>query len=432
MVGETPAEPILTLVARMQARRPELHRRLQAEVESRIPDFAFTDNDAESRAEQLRDDVIDGVLNAVQSGEVGNVAFNHDLGQAMASAGLPLEHHFLAHRTAYPLLLSALLEELAGLGRGDLVPEVVVRHAAHASAVTEAYVSGYVEQRAMLEVDSQQQARVLVSALLSADLPWTPRLSNLAAGAGLDVDTSVLVLVMTWEHMPAELSIEMLRRRVSAWLTLAPSTAILSAAAGIEGIVMPDRGSRAVVDTLRRATKQLTSQGVAGARCGLSVIGPVGDARRLHRQASIAHGAATVDQPVLSLESLDPIRYLVSASDADARLVVSEGARRLHQLRDRTTPSSREILDAWQRHGAVAQVAERLHCHPNTVLNRLRTIAALTGATHDDPVISSAWSPSSRSSTAMSLQHPHPSPAAPTRRPRRTQSKAPDATWWSA
>ncbi|MGZ5404570.1 MAG: helix-turn-helix domain-containing protein [Nocardioides sp.] len=83
---------------------------------------------------------------------------------------------------------------------------------------------------------------------------------------------------------------------------------------------------------------------------------------------------------MISLESLDPVHYLVAISDSDARLVVSAGARRLHQVRERTTPSSREILDAWRRHGSAARVAQHLHCHPNTVLNRLRAVATLTGS----------------------------------------------------
>ncbi|MGZ5400088.1 MAG: helix-turn-helix domain-containing protein [Nocardioides sp.] len=31
-------------------------------------------------------------------------------------------------------------------------------------------------------------------------------------------------------------------------------------------------------------------------------------------------------------------------------------------------------------HGSAARVAEHLHCHPNTVLNRLRAVATLTGS----------------------------------------------------
>ncbi|MDF2256080.1 PucR family transcriptional regulator [Streptantibioticus ferralitis] len=52
-------------------------------------------------------------------------------------------------------------------------------------------------------------------------------------------------------------------------------------------------------------------------------------------------------------------------------------------------PDERDVLlttlDAWFRCGcSAAKAAERLHCHRNTVLNRLRRVEALTGSSLDD------------------------------------------------
>ncbi len=373
------ADPFEELARAVERRRPELHVRLRDDVEARVPDFRFTDDDAERRAERLRDDVIDGVLAAVVTGEVGDVSFNQDLGRSMAAAGLPLEHHFTAHRTAYPFLLTVLLEEAERGGRSDLAAEVARRHAGHASAVTEAYVAGYVEARAVLELDGERRVRAVYESLLHTDADWPPHLENQAATYGLGRETLVVVVVLTWEGLPSGLTPELVRRRLGGWLKLAPSTPLLIAGAGIEGLAAPGGRPGVVVETLRRGVARLLADGVVGLRCGVSTAGPARDVGVLHRQATVARGVAGPGYPVVTLAEVEPITYLASTSHPDAVLVVSDGVRRLHQGQERTTPSWRDVLDQWRRFGSVTRVAEELHCHPNTVLNRFRTVEAITG-----------------------------------------------------
>ncbi len=367
----------------MHLRRQELHRRLRDEVEARVADFKFTDPEADERAFILREQIIDAELATLRTGSVPDLSFSAQLGRLIAQAGLPLDHHFTAHRTAYPLLLDVALQEAARLrlSRGT-VREIVTRHQRYAAATTEACVGAYIEARDIASVDSDRQIRALLDEIELAPTPWPARLVNQAAALDLTAETACVAMLVTWESLPPDITPELIRRRICGWLALAPSDALMSGHAAIEGLVVLSQGGRpaAVVDTLRRAIRQLTSDGIEGLHCGISAVGPALTAKQLIADAGIAHAATNPTTPLCWLAEMTTLEYLVATSTPVVCRLVSQRTVALHRHADATDPSCRRVLAAWYTHQAdLRAVAADLHCHPNTILNRLRRIAEISG-----------------------------------------------------
>lgn len=364
-------------------RREELHRRLRDDVEAAVADFEFTDPRADERAFALRENIIDAELTTIRTGVVPDLSFCVDLGRRIAEARLPLDHHFVAHRIAYPLLLDVALDEADRLALdATVVREIVTRHQRYTAATTEACVGAYVEARDIATLENERSIRALLDDLQHARSPWPIRLANHAAAFHIAADTSCMGLLITWEHLPTDMPPELLRRRISAWLSLAPSDPLISAHVALEGLIAlrPDSRPTAIVDTLRRAIRQLSDQSVGGLRCGLSVVGPASSARQLVTDASVALNATNSVEPVRWLAEMTALDYLVATSPPVIRRLVTGGSTALHTLDDKTDPTCRRVLDTWCEHQAdLRAVAADLHCHPNTVLNRLRRIREITG-----------------------------------------------------
>ncbi len=371
-------DPWRYLGAALSARRAALHNDLRDAVESEVADFRFTDPAAEERAFQLREAIIDAEIATLSSGDVPPLRFMVDLGRAVGHTRLPLEHHFTAHRAAYPLLLDAALEAARAWPPDD-VAELVRRHNQYATATTEAFVEGYVESREADVVDNPRAARRFLDEILTTRGGWTASATRQAATLGMTEHTPCCVVAGSWASL-GTLRTDALARRLSAWLAMVPAPNLLVADHHVDGVVLGGDGVARVVDTLRAAVDALRSDGVVGLRVGVSSILEAGQGLELAREARLAHDATTEHRPVVDAANLGVLEYLVAVGGVNAAHLVPEGVRNLHRVADRNSPSAREVLAQWHDlDGDLRGVAARLHCHPNTILNRLRTVAETSG-----------------------------------------------------
>lgn len=383
------ARPTASTIARaVNRRRPELHGLLQEAVEAVVPDFKFTDPEADDRARVLRDAIIDAEIESLRSGVVPPLEFMADLGALMAQAGLPLDHHYAAHRVSYPILLDVALEEADAAGASAALRRTLVRrHHEYTSATTEAYVSAWFEARQLTSLEEQGSTRRFLETIGGSDDAWSPKLVRLAESFGLDRHTPCFAVVVTWADLPDDVTPELLHRRITAWLSLADVRPILAAGSTLEGLVMGTAAQEhRVRETLRRAVAELARDGVVDPRIGISACRPARFAAELFEQAHVAHAAATSASPCRLLRDVGALDYLVAVSTPSAAHLTGDGTRRLHAERDATSPTCREVLDSWVEHrGELRATAAALHCHPNTVLNRFRRIREISGLDPRDP-----------------------------------------------
>lgn len=371
-----------TIAGVVDRRRAELHDRLQSAVEAAVPDFKFTDPEADDRARVLRDAIIDAEIESLRTGTVPPLGFMGELGESMARAGLPLDHHYAAHRVSYPILLDVVLEEADRRGASSALCRTLARrHHEYTTATTEAYVAAYVEAQQLTSLEEEGATRRFLDAMSQSVGAWSSTLRRVAASFGIDPDTGSFAVIVSWAELPGDITPEQLQRRITAWLSLADVRPILAAGSTVEGLVVGSAAQQdRVRETLRRAVAELDRDGVTSPRIGISACRPARYAGELYEQAAVAHTATTPTEPCRLLRDVGAVDYLVAVSSPSATHLASDGARRLHATTDTTSPTCREVLDSWVDHdGNLRATAAALHCHPNTVLNRFRRIRALSG-----------------------------------------------------
>ncbi|MFC5724221.1 PucR family transcriptional regulator [Streptomyces gamaensis] len=294
-------------------------------------------------------------------------------GHCRAREGVAVESVLRMHRLATQLLWEKLFDEA-----GADSPEVLRRLVDESGPVWEmldTYSSALVEGYRSAETDARRQDAARRDALVDALLEGRGTEPAVAAEAGIALGLPprgrfVVITVDTGgEAAPGPAPALPVHTVQAVWRT---------------------RGDRTVglVELGRTPVRQLVERlsGVRGHRMGVS--GEVGGLAEL---AAAHHFAET------ALQTLPPGTAGVAAFDdrlLEAFVVTSPHvARRLaqHALGGLLECAQDErslllaTLDSWFHCGcSAARAAEILHCHRNTVLNRLRRVESLTGRSLDD------------------------------------------------
>ncbi|WP_432119524.1 PucR family transcriptional regulator [Streptomyces sp. bgisy032] len=304
------------------------------------------------------------------------------IGVARAEQGLPLDALLHAYRLGGSLVWQRLVDETARAEPDD------IRLLVHVATD----VWNFVDEHCTLVADAYRQAerqlawrrenrvRLLAAALLDgtsriADLPET------AAGLSLPEHGRYVVVAVCGarppEHTGARAS-ALPPRRGAYW----------HAGAEVDyGIVLVGEDGDGEEDRDPVAALALPADGGGGCRIGVgsavSGLAAVGDARRL---ADLALSVCPPEGGTVRLPEHLPEALVVSCPDLGTALTerVLGPLLRL-EAADRDTLL--DTLVAWFACGGSAQRAsERLYCHRNTVLNRLRRCEQLIGRSLASPL----------------------------------------------
>jgi len=283
------------------------------------------------------------------------------IGRDRARRGVPLNDLLTAVRLDFRVLWEALRE------RAEPTDEaMLVAHVEDVWSVVEEYTAqiqvAYQAEAALLARDRQGERTMLVAALLSTEDPDPDEVARVALALGVNVDDDLLVAAASPAAGRA-------LRRVAERLGADGRTAHVQST-GRHSVLIArwDGGAGAPV----RAA-------LAGVPCG---VGPLA-----HGLANVPRSARLAGEIVDVLpaatgpaELLDAWLPLAGARLADAAPELVDSV--LGGLAD-LPPGERERLLETVRcyavSGAVGDVAARLYCHRNTVLNRLRRFGELTG-----------------------------------------------------
>ncbi len=296
----------------------------------------------------------------------------HTIGQARAAQGAPLEAVLRALRIDYRLVWEAMLDLAAtddDLDMLELLTDGAARVWDVIDAISVAAAAAYREVEAELRRSSEEHARVLMSALLRGSAPVSSTVREAAAHIGLSASERFVVCCAD-AASPSAVSGETMLRTLagsglrSAWYTEAGSHI---------GVVQVGSQSPEVVrDAL--AT-------ISDIRVGISAVADgLGAVRDNLWQAEAAlratppgtSGAATIET-----------RLLASIAAAAHDLVLLLSRRVLDPLsglrpaeRDRIL---RTVATYLAGKGSVADTANELHYHRNTIVNHLRQFEQHTG-----------------------------------------------------
>ncbi|TWF79711.1 PucR-like helix-turn-helix protein [Pseudonocardia hierapolitana] len=283
------------------------------------------------------------------------------IGRDRARRGVPLNDLLTAVRLDFRVLWAGLRERADPDDEPLLVSRVEDVWAAVEDYTTQIQVS-YQAEAALLARERQGERTMLVAALLAGRDPDPDEVERLAVALDVDVDADLLVAAATAAAGPA------LRRAADRLGADGRMVHVQSTGRHVVLIARWEGGTGAPV----RAA-------LAGVPCG---VGPLAHGlANVPRSARIAGEIVDVspraDGPCELADAWLPLAA-ARLEDAAAELVGSELAGLADvpvRERDRLLAAVRAYLAT----GSVAQVAARLYCHRNTVLNRLRRFTELTG-----------------------------------------------------
>ncbi|MCU1664546.1 MAG: hypothetical protein JWR58_4611 [Pseudonocardia sp.] len=289
------------------------------------------------------------------------LATGPSIGRDRARRGVPLNDLLTAVRLDFRVLWAALREcadpadEALLVARAEDVWNVVEEYS------TQIQVS-YQAEAAVLARERMGERTMLVAALLSSAVPDPDEVARVAVALDVDVDADLLVAAAS----PAS----GLRLRQAADRLAADGRMVHVQSTGRHVVLLArwDGGTGAPVRAV-----------LAGVPCG---VGPLA-----HGLAAVPRSARLAGELVDVLPDLGGPRELFDAwlPLAAARLADTAGelvGAELAGLAD-AAPRERdrllETVRAYAATGSVAEVAARVYCHRNTVVNRLRRFAELTG-----------------------------------------------------
>jgi hypothetical protein len=283
------------------------------------------------------------------------------IGRDRARRGVPLNDLLTAVRLDFRVLWAALRERA-----GPADEALLVARTEDVWNVVEEYSTqiqmSYQAEAALLARERLGERTMLVAALLSGVDPDPDEVARVALALDVDMDADLLVT--------AAAAASGLRLRQAADRLGADGRLAHVQSTGRHAVLIArwDGGTGAPV----RAA-------LAGVPCG---VGPLA-----HGLANVPRIARLATELVDVLPALDGPRELTDAwlPLAAARLADTAGELVAAELAGLAAAPARErerlleTVRAYIATGSVADVAARVYCHRNTVLNRLRRFAELTG-----------------------------------------------------
>lgn len=288
-------------------------------------------------------------------------------GRRRAEQGLPLDVVLRSFRIGGRLIWDDLNEQLGDRLPADELRELGSRLWVVVDESSAQVAAAYHEaDAASVRADAQLRAQVW-EALLAGRLRGAAEEADTARVLGLPVRTPLVVVAADG---PAP-------DRVEAGLAVAGSASSWTPrAGGAVGVV--STAGRADPTEVARLVARLWASG-DGARAGLALVDRLADVERGHVEAGLALRAAAGRPGATLLDDVLPDALLLTAPELALRLV----EQRLGPVLALPAPERDlllETLEAWvAAAGSATATAAALHCHRNTVLNRVRRLAGLLG-----------------------------------------------------
>ncbi|WP_240689577.1 helix-turn-helix domain-containing protein [Brevibacterium sp. S111] len=299
----------------------------------------------------------------------GPVAISTEVGVSRARAGIPLEALMTAIRHDF----NVLWEVLTRVASQDDA-ELVIRHTGIVLSTVDEYVSqvqqAYTAELARMRAEEYSVQTGLIASLFDDPDPTSERLSTIASGLGLEADSPLLVIAAAGEDLRAlRVLISDYARAGGTMFTHHLGEVLIaftrdSESRGRPGEAFERRVAEARVGYVRAAGIGALRRSALTARDLAEVIAPDETSAMTWRRGWARLAARSLNA------AGNPILGDVDSALADCGRVERE---RLI-----------EAVRAYLASGSIGASATELFCHRNTVANRLRRFAELTGV---DPTV---------------------------------------------
>ncbi|MCD2195283.1 helix-turn-helix domain-containing protein [Actinomycetospora endophytica] len=315
------------------------------------------------------------VFRQLSGGPASPLDTPRETGRRRASQGVPLESVLHAFRVGGRFIWQLMLDRAEPSQQRSLLTiasDVWAVIDEYSSAITHGYREYTFEQA----VHNQQIRSAVLADILDGSTGAEPRLSENASLLRLPLTGAFVAVVAPTrtigeEPLPRVEASLQAHDLTSAW-NLAVSEQI-----GLVALTRR-RGVEALVEQLDR---------LAHGPVGVSeVVDTLTDAPRAAAHARLAAEAARRDPPHVLRYDDDPTAVLLAGSPDLSRRIRQNVLGPLLALPEPDRDALLETLRAWSlRQGSLADVAQTLHIHRNTLYLRIRRIEEITGRSTTDP-----------------------------------------------
>jgi antitoxin (DNA-binding transcriptional repressor) of toxin-antitoxin stability system len=311
-----------------------------------------------------------------------DLAFLREVAPRRVHQGVSLEEFIHAYRVALHAIWDACAEEAARLRISRAAGFALARSAIDAiDTITTQAAEAYLREENRLRTQSGRAARDLVERLIDGQ-PIDPGRRHPAA-PGLDPTGPLLTVIGSVEQTTLAVgdALQLARDTLEEDMSLGTSRPLAAIRHGELVLITGATSPRAKITSLRAARLHTLEAHGIDVRYGVGILSRgFATVQQAYREAALSLSYTSASRPVVSLDELSALECaLVGATAATKAIIASKGAD-LRALSDEELAAAVETIRAFSAADLnVAQAAEQMHVHPNTVRYRLQQIAARTG-----------------------------------------------------
>lgn len=310
----------------------------------------------------------------------GPVAVSTEVGVSRARAGIPLEALMTAIRHDF----NVLWEVLTRVANQEDA-ELVIRHTGIVLSTVDEYVSqvqqAYTAERTRMRAEEDSVHAGLIASLFDDPDPTAERLSRIATGLGLDVDSPLLVIAATGDNVRALRVIISDHVRAGGTMFTHHLGEVLIAFTQVPGGA--GHASTPIGGGAGHTTAALAGK-IAEARVGYVRAEGISTLRRSALTARDLADVIAADETSAMTWRSGWARLAARSLNAAGNPILADVESALAACGPVERERLIEAVQVYLASGSIGASAAQLFCHRNTVANRLRRFADLTGV---DPMI---------------------------------------------
>jgi hypothetical protein len=312
------------------------------------------------------------------------LAFLRALAARRVHQGVGLEAYIHAYRVALLAYWDECAAEAARLGLSREAA-FALAHAAieKMDILTSQAAEAYLREETRLRTQSGRAARDLVERLINGEALDPGR--RHPAAPGLDPTGQLLTVVGRVDQTTVAVgdALQFARDALEEGMSLGTVKPLVTIRHGELVLIAPGRSAHSELATLRAARQRTLDEHSTDVRYGVGAPSRgFTSVRQAYREASLSLSYTSASRPVVSLTDLSALECALVGATATTKAIVASKGNELRALSDAEHLAAVETIRAFSAADLnVAEAAERMHVHPNTVRYRLQQIATKTG--HD-------------------------------------------------
>ena len=311
-----------------------------------------------------------------------DLGFLRELAARRVHQGISLEVFVHAYRVALLGYWDACADEAKRLRIPRAAGFALAGSAIEAiDIITTQAAEAYLREETRVRTQSGRAARDLVERLINGE-PIDPGRRQRAA-PGLDPTGPLLTIVGRVEETTLAVgdALQLARDTLEEDMALGVTGPLIAIRHGELVAISAATSPSAKADSLRAARQRTLAEHAIDVRYGVGVPSRgFPSVQQGYREATLSLSYTSASRPIVSLDELSALECAVIAATATTKAVIASKGVSLRALSPDDLVAAVETIRAFAAADLnVANAAQRMHVHPNTVRYRLQQIATKTG-----------------------------------------------------